>query len=80
MNRSRRKRYVSVLRETIVDINAIISKVHKTNVDFAKGSIHQRIITDLDGARVSTRAAIHIMEEEDVRNTDATSTPSEHSD
>jgi hypothetical protein len=75
----KRKRNTRLLQEIIVDIDSVIVKVHRLNVDFAKGSIHQRVVDDLDGARVSARASLHFQEQPDV-DTKAQSHPRKHPD
>lgn len=54
------------LHATIADIDRTIRKVHRIKVDFAKGSIWQRLINDLDAARVTARAILHLEETPDV--------------
>jgi len=53
------------LKDTMRDINRIIRRVHRIKADFAKGSVWQRLINDLDEARVTARAILNL-EEEDV--------------
>ena len=58
--------------EIVHDIDAIIDKAHRTQLDFEKDSVWQRLVNDLDAARVSARAVIHTIEEQsDARNTNA---------
>ena len=53
------KRQVQVLREIIIAIDEVIAKVHSTRMDFSKGSIEQKLVSDLDQARITTRAIIN---------------------
>lgn len=50
-----------ILAQAIDDINVIIENLHRMPIQFTRGSIYQRLITDLDGARVTARA-IHEQE------------------
>lgn len=63
------KQQVRILREVIVAINGVISKVHSTKMDFAKGSVEQRLVNDLDEARVTTRAIIRQKEPTNANST-----------
>jgi len=61
------KRQTRMLREVIDDINRVIDKVHSIRMDFFKGSVEQRLISELDGARTTTRAIINQTETTNVR-------------
>ncbi len=50
-----------ILAKAIDDIDIIIAHLHKMPIEFTQGSIHQRLISDLDGARVTART-IHQQE------------------
>ena len=63
-NKMINKQQHRVLKTVVADINKVIDKVHSTRMDFAKGSVEQRLITDLDGARVTARAIIQQKEEQ----------------
>lgn len=63
----RRKHCIHMFKEVIDDINTVIDKVHSTKVDFAKGSVQDRVVVELDAARVSARAAIHQLEKADAK-------------
>lgn len=58
----RDKQQVRILRVVITEIDQIIAKVHSTRMDFAKGSVEQRLVSDLDAARVTTRVIIELKE------------------
>ena len=72
------RRNIKVLKQVIVDIDATIAKVHTMRVDFRKGGVYQRLVNDLDAARVTTRAIIHQQEQPDERMHKATRSPSKH--
>ncbi len=65
----RSKRNARVLKVIIEDIDKTITKAHTLRVDFAKGSVNQRLIDDLDGARVTARAILSFQEQPDVDTT-----------
>lgn len=63
------KRNVRILKEIVNDIDLVIAKVHSLRVDFSKDSIYQRLVSDLDGARVTARATTRLEEKPNVPNT-----------
>jgi len=73
----RNKQQLRILRTIISDIELLIDKVHSTRMDFAKGSVAQRLVSDLDEARITTRAIIHQKEPTDA---DPTHPQTQHTD
>jgi len=73
----RDKQQVRILRSIIDDINKVITKVHSTKMDFAKGSVEQKLINDLDEARVTTRA---IIRQKEPTNANPTHPQTQHTD
>ncbi len=71
------KQQVRILREVIVAINGVISKVHSTRMDFSQGSIEQRLVSDLDEARITTRA---IIKQKEPTNANSTHPQTQHTD
>lgn len=55
-------RRTHILQKSINKIDSIIDDLHLMPVQFSKGSIFQRLITDLDGARITARAIISLEE------------------
>ena len=72
------KRSIRTFNEVVTDIDKVIDKVHSARVDFSKGSTYQRLINDLDGARVTARAIIHLEDppDDDIK---AQTKPAKHS-
>ena len=56
------RRKIRRLRRTIDDINNIIEYIHATQHDIPRVSLWQRLINDLDAARVTTRQLIDQLE------------------
>ena len=55
-------RRTHILQRAVDDIDKVIADLHLMPVQFTKGSIFQRLITDLDGSRITARAIIYLEE------------------